>query len=380
MKQTITAVFICVSICGACFLGNVFAEKKSAVYDDKPLVQLAILLDTSNSMDGLIGQAKTELWSIVNEFITAKRGGKSPELQVALYEYGNDSLSSGEGYIRLVAPLTTDLDLISEELFGLNTNGGSEYCGHVIKDAINTLQWDSSDKTLKVIFIAGNEPFTQGDVDYKWSCKNSIAKGIIVNTIHCGSYDEGVSGKWQDGAKLADGQYLNINQNREVIHIDAPQDKRLIELNTKLNATYIAYGAGGTKLKERQEAQDLNAAALSPEAIVQRSVAKSSKNYTNKKWDLVDAEKDESFDIGNVKEEELPDEMKGMNDKEKKAYIEKKAREREAIQKEIQKLNAERQKFVAVEMKKLEQRGNNTLGAAISKAIRKQAEAKGFSF
>jgi hypothetical protein len=51
----------------------------------RPLVQMAILLDTSNSMDGLIAQAKTELWSIVNEFIFAKRNGMEPEVQVALY-------------------------------------------------------------------------------------------------------------------------------------------------------------------------------------------------------------------------------------------------------------------------------------------------------
>ena len=41
-------------------------------------VQLAILLDTSGSMDGLIEQAKTQLWSIVNTFINARQGGKAP--------------------------------------------------------------------------------------------------------------------------------------------------------------------------------------------------------------------------------------------------------------------------------------------------------------
>lgn len=48
---------------------------------DKPLIQVALLLDTSNSMDGLIDQAKTQLWNIVSEFATAKRDGKTPELQ-----------------------------------------------------------------------------------------------------------------------------------------------------------------------------------------------------------------------------------------------------------------------------------------------------------
>ena len=43
----------------------------------KPIVQIAILLDTSNSMDGLIGQAKTQLWKIVNEFAKAQRDGRA---------------------------------------------------------------------------------------------------------------------------------------------------------------------------------------------------------------------------------------------------------------------------------------------------------------
>jgi hypothetical protein len=39
----------------------------------RPTVQIAILLDTSNSMDGLIGQAKTQLWNVVNEFVRPGR-------------------------------------------------------------------------------------------------------------------------------------------------------------------------------------------------------------------------------------------------------------------------------------------------------------------
>ena len=32
------------------------------------IVKIALLLDTSNSMDGLINQAKAQLWDIVNKF------------------------------------------------------------------------------------------------------------------------------------------------------------------------------------------------------------------------------------------------------------------------------------------------------------------------
>src|SRR5688572_4946815 len=163
-------------------------EKTTA---DKPLIQIAILLDTSSSMSGLINQARTQLWTIVNEFARSKQGGQTPALQVALYEYGNSGLSAGEGYIRQVLPLTDDLDHVSAELFKLTTNGGDEYCGHVIQSATKGLAWSDSPKVYRAIFIAGNEPFTQGTIDYKQSCAAAIAKGIIVNTIHCGGEEAG---------------------------------------------------------------------------------------------------------------------------------------------------------------------------------------------
>src|SRR3954447_15815674 len=137
------------------------AEAKEAADSIEPLVQLAILLDTSNSMDGLIEQTKGQLWKIVNQFINARQAGKRPEVQVALYEYGKSTLSAHNGYIRQIQPLTTDLDKISEELFALKTNGGEEYCGWVIREAVNRLAWSKRSDDLKVIFIAGNEPFTQ---------------------------------------------------------------------------------------------------------------------------------------------------------------------------------------------------------------------------
>ena len=139
MKKMITTVLLAAMVAGVCSAEVTSTTEK--VIEEKPLVQMAILLDTSGSMSGLINQARAELWAIVNEFIFAKRNGKEPELQVALYEYGKSSLPSKEGYIRMIVPFTTDLDKVSEELFALNTNGGSEYCGWVINEATQALEW-----------------------------------------------------------------------------------------------------------------------------------------------------------------------------------------------------------------------------------------------
>ncbi len=351
---------------------NILSKKKD------PVVQMAILLDTSGSMSGLIEQAKMQLWKIVNEMSTARRSGRSPLLEVALYEYGKSTISESEGFMKMLVPLTTDLDRISEELFKLRTNGGSEYCGMVIDKAVKELTWNKSNKEYKVIFIAGNEPFTQGSIDYKDSCKLAITKGIIVNTIFCGPFQTGINAKWKAGADLADGSYMNIDHNKKIVHITAPQDKEIIRLGKELNKTYISYGKAGVAMKKRQEKQDLNAVGMSPSVMVQRSAVKASKQYKNTSWDLVDADKEGKVKIEEIAEDELPAEMKKMNLNEKKDYIKKKSRERLDIQKRIQSLKKEREKYLME--KKVEMAKGKTLDDAIIGILKKQAENKKYKF
>lgn len=346
----------------------------------QPVIQLAILLDTSNSMDGLIDQAKTQLWKIVNEFIAVKRDGVRPLLQVALFEYGNDGLPAKEHHIRLVVPLTDDLDKVSQELFALKTNGGSEYCGAVIKAALDRLDWSKDNADLKVVYIAGNEPFNQGPIDFRETCKASITKGIQINTIFCGNTAEGISTFWKDGAVLADGSFVSIDSNVKVADIPAPQDKDLAELSGKLNTTFVPFGKKGEAGAANQAAQDSNSAGISVANAAQRAAVKGSSYYRNE-WCLVDHVFTDKVKIEDVKEEELPENMKKMSMAQRKEYLETKKKEREELQKKIAALSIERGKYVEAEQKKIaEKDGVETLDTAVIKTARKQAEAKNYKF
>jgi hypothetical protein len=339
-------------------------------------IQLAILLDTSNSMDGLIGQAKSTLWNVVNELARSRRSGRIPVLEVALFEYGNDRLDESGGYIRMVSNLTTDLDRISEELFKLATDGGSEYCGMVIDNAVDRLSWSRSSDVLKVITIAGNEPFTQGPVPYAASAAKAARKGIIVNTVFCGSREEGIATSWKDGADRADGRYLNIDKDEAVAQIDTPFDADIVRLGKELNTTYLGYGSAGQSRKERQAAQDSNAASMGQGATVQRSVAKAQSVYSNEGWDLVDAVRDKSVSLRDLKEDQLPAEMQKMTPAQRDEYVRTMGARRAEIQKKINAMNEKRRVYVAEEMKK--RAGSNTLEQAILGSVTAQAEAKGF--
>jgi hypothetical protein len=355
-----------------------FAGQRSAV-------DVAILLDTSNSMDGLIDQAKRQLWTVVGRFAQAQKAGQTPILRVALFEYGNTNLPASEGYIRQVVPLTDDLDKLSEKLFALTTNGGDEYCGQVIYEAVQRLDWSREPGSYKAIFIAGNEPFTQGEVDYRESTKKAIEKGIVVNTIHCGNYQAGIDGQWRDGAKLAEGDYLNIDQDRTVVHIDAPQDEIIIKLNAQLNETYLWYGERSQRVERlsNQAAQDRNAAEMAPSVAVQRANAKISKAYSNVGRDLVDSVAEDEAVLDQVPEAELPEAMQEMRQDERKAHVDEMAKKRAELQKKIAELNAERAAYIASEKaKRAEAAGQadaeKTLGDAMLEAIDRQLEASGF--
>ncbi len=346
----------------------------------RPRVQIAILLDTSNSMDGLIAQAKTQLWNVVNEFIRARKDGRQPAIEVALFEYGKQTLPAQEGFVRLILPLTDDLDRVSEELFALKTNGGQEYCGWVIRDAVKRLEWSPSRDVYKAIFIAGNEPFSQGSVNFRDACKSAIERGILVNTIFCGGNAEGRQTGWNDGALLADGRYMNIDQNQKIVEIPTPQDAVIAQLGVQLNKTYLPYGKMGVAGQARQSAQDANAGNSSQSVLATRSLSKVNAFYCNDGWDLVDAITNGKCKLEDVKTEELPEDMQKLDQAGRKAKVEAARKEREDIQKKILKLNQEREAFLAAERKKNSGGREQTLEQAISKAIRAQAARNNFTF
>lgn len=367
MQKTLLAGLIGLTLAGLPLPAQARRDPK------QPVVKVAILLDTSNSMDGLITQAKNQLWKIVNELSKAELNGRAPRLEVALYEYGNDGLPVTKNYVRKVLPFTTDLDRVSEELFRLKTNGGEEYCGAVITDSMKNLDWSGSANDMRAIFIAGNEPFDQGGVNYKEACAGARQKGILVNTIFCGNRTEGANSKWEDGAQLAGGRFLVIDQDQRVAEVPTPYDRELQDLGQQINKTYVQYGPQGRAGAARQESMDQAAAGAAPSVAANRAATKATSNYSNGSWDVVDAKKEGV----KITTEQLPPEMQKMSESERNAYVEKKRGEREKLQKRILELNKKRDDFIAKNQKA---QSNESLDSAVLKTIRVQAATKGYKF
>jgi von Willebrand factor type A domain len=382
--KTLNLVLVTLLVTSLSFAGCKKAEAKpietpiaTTTIVENTKIQVALLLDTSNSMDGLIEQAKSRLWNIVNTLTTLKYAGKTPDIEISLYEYGNSGLSQQSNYIKQITPLSTDLDLISEKLFALRTNGGEEYCGAVIQDASKQLSWGKDNNNMKLIYVCGNEAFDQGSTNYKEAIADALKNNIYVNTIFCGNQEEGINTFWKNGADVGKGKYFTIDSNQEVQYITSPYDDKITKCNERINLTYINYGSDGYAKKANQAVQDKNAESVSAANYTERVVSKSKAVYKNESWDLVDRMKDDKQAVSKIKKEELPKEYQNKSSAELTKIVEEKAKERESIQKKIGELAKKRQEFIDAEAKKSNLADD--LGGAINASIITLAKAKGFT-
>jgi hypothetical protein len=322
-------------------------------------------------MGPVIDTAKQKVWTIVSEIAKAK---PTPVLRIGLIGYGN-----GSGPFRMFA-LTDDLDKAYENLVTFRDEGWSdEWVGLAIQKAAHEMQWKTAKEALRIIFVVGNETARQGKPDYADSIPEALKKDITVNMIYCGN--QGGAETWQEAAKLGDGAFTTIAQTGGAIVIETPMDKPMVELNAKLNGTYLPFGARGAAGQQNQVTQDANSGrngGMANEA--QRAQAKAWSGYNCRDWDLVDASKEKEFKLDAIKGEDLPKEMQAMSVEERRAHIDKMRAEREALQKQIQELGVKRQKFVDDEIARRKLNPDSSFDEAVRRLIRAQGGKRGYRF
>lgn len=298
-------------------------------------IQIALLLDVSGSMDGLIEQAKTQLWHIVNGLMYQYDGERPPRLELALYEFGSERLRAREGYLRQLVPFTTDLDWVSSELFRLRADGRYEYCGAVLDAALRELTWSHHPDDQHLIYIAGNESFNQGPVSARTVLRQAFERGIVVNSVFCGRESDGRREGWSEAAYYGGGEYFVIDQNHHDRYDRDPYGGRLLGLNQQLNQTYVPYGPQASHYWQRQQHEDRHAQQYGSAVASQRALAKASPAYVQPQWDLVDAVATGQVDLASLPQEQLPTEMQGMSLAAQQQYLQRKAEARQAIRREM---------------------------------------------
>jgi len=343
---------------------------------DRPweAIDLVIALDTSDSMQNLIDAARLSLWDIVNDLQLAE---PRPTLRVGLLAYGSPAYDRDTGWVRVETDLTTDLDFVSERLFELTTSGGSEYVGRALQTAVEELSWVPSYDTLKLVFVAGNEPADQDpEVDFRDAGLLAADHGISVTVIFCGSPNQEQAETWKELALEADGRFAAIDHRGGPVVVRTPYDQELAQLGAALNDTFIPLGETGRERQRNLARQDTNASKLSPAAAAARARTKAMPGYSAG-WDLISAlESGRSLDEIDVRD--LPEALQRMSVEEREAYVAEQRATRARLQQEIAELTAKRQRSMIeqVEAKGLDM--SKTFDSAVRESIRSQVREKGF--
>ena len=301
---------------------------------------MVIALDTSGSMSGLINAARQKLWDIVNE---AAKAQPAPRLRVGLVTYGSSG-SERDGYVVIRSRLTTDLDSIYSKLFELTTAGGTEYVGRVVHRSVRELNWDRDRRTLKQIFVAGNESADQDRrVRASTAVRSARQHGIFVNALYCGNAGGSEALGWRRVAKLGRGVFAAIDHNRGTVNIATPYDARLNALSAQLNRTYVRYGRRGAVAAKRQQEMDKKARRAHASAGAARAVAKASAVYDSSRWDLVDAR--DKGKLAGLGKDALPPSLRRMTRAELGRYLDKMKAARSKIRKQIVALSKARRSW-----------------------------------
>jgi len=348
-----------------------------------PEIEAVFVLDTTGSMSGLIHAAKEKIWSIASSMSQTK---PAPRIKLGLVAFRD----RGDDYVTQRTPLTTDLDAVYEQLMGFEADGGGdgpESVNQALHEAVTKMEWSKNPDVYQVIFLVGDSPphmDYKNDVPYPASCNAAVRKGIVVNTIQCGAQSQ-TTHLWNDIANLSGGAYFQVEQSGGAVIATTPYDDELASLSEKLDDTRVYYGSEKERKKataRKEVGKKINVAA-SPSARAQRAVFNASKagaaNFYGRQ-ELVSDMEDGKLAMADIKEKDLPDNLKKMTAKEREKFVKQTAAKRKNLKDELEKVAAKRQAYIKAELEKNKDKGKNALGQRIYDAVRTQAAEKSIHY
>ncbi len=343
-------------------------------------IDVVFVLDTTGSMSGLIEGAKAKIWSIANQIASAK---PKPNVRMGLVAYRD----VGDEYVTKVTALTDDLDAVYADLMKFAAGGGGdtpESVNQALNEAVTKFDWQpTADQYLKLVYLVGDCPphmdYPQ-DVKYPESCKAAAEKGITINTVQCGGHSE-TTPIWQAIARGAEGEFMQIEQSGGMVAIATPYDEELARLGTEMDGTLVAYGSRADQegLYRKLAAGAAIDAAAPREALAERAACKSEGGATL--WgrqELVQSYTEGKVALADLKDDELPENMRAMTVPQRESYVKEKAAERAECQAKINELNEKRQGFIKDRL--AEAGGKDSFDAKILQCLRVQAAKRGIVY
>ena len=336
-------------------------------------IEVAFVLDTTGSMGGLIDGAKRKIWGIADEI---RKANPKAEIRIGLVAYRD----RGDVYVTEKTDLSSDIHAIYGKLLDYRAQGGGDWpesVNEALAVAVNGLSWTKTADTRRIVFLVGDAPphmdYAQ-DVPFTDTLKLAEAQGIVVDAVQAGNAAD-TEIVWKTIAQLGRGEYLKIPQSGGVVSIPTPYDQEIFKLQLELNRTVVPYGS--TKQQSMVKAKTEMAAKAAPSGAADmasynvRASAPSERKVVTGEGDLVADVVAGRADLGKVKAEDLPEELKGLTREKLTEAIEAKKAERAKLQSELGGLVAKRDAVIAAEkMKKSD--GKDGFDRVVEEVVRKQ--------
>jgi len=317
----------------------------------KPVVEVAFVLDTTGSMSGLIENAKRKIWSIATSIVDAN---PAAEVRMALVAYRD----IGDEYVTKKFDLTTDIQGLYAELLKFKAQGGGDWpesVNEALDVAVTKLNWNQDRDVKKIVFLVGDAPphmdYAQ-DRKYPEVLKDAKARGIIVNAVQAGPARD-TERFWREIAQLGDGKYIPIPQDGGVARvIETPYDRTIIDLQIRLNRTVLPYGAVQQKLGVQRRLDNVASAPTSTATDIAIYQNKTRSSPLSSDGDLVADTRSGRVKLEDVPEAELPDDLRKLAPPARKAELEKQNAERQKLDNELRELVKKRDAYAEAERKK----------------------------
>lgn len=346
----------------------------------RPQIEVAFVLDTTGSMSGLIAGAKQKIWSIASEILETE---EQADIKFGLIGYRD----RGDDYVTRTYDLTADINGIYGHLLAFEAQGGGdrpESVNQALNEAVTQFQWSTAEDTLRLVFLVGDSPPHEydNDIDYDRTCEIAEHRDIRVNTVLAGDAQD-TGAIWRAIAHLCGGAYMEIPQDGGVQQMATPYDDQIEQLQQRINATVLPYGAREAQdyLRGQMEA----AASASSEVAADMAAVRFKGGKDNRVLtggnDLVEDYEDGAVDIAALPADELPDEYRDLDADALRAEVEGRVAERGMLNAEMEGLVSDRDAWIAEELARRADDGEaDGFDLEVARTVRAQAADKGIAY
>ncbi len=341
---------------------------------DKPVVEVAFVLDTTGSMGPLIEGAKRKIWSIATAIIDAN---PKAQIRMGLVAYRD----IGDEYVTKTFDLTHDIQDLYANLLELKARGGGDWpesVNEALHVGVTKLGWTQGSEICRIMFLVGDAPphmdYLQ-DVKYPEVMRTARERDITVNAVQAGRARD-TERVWREIAQMGGGQYLPIPQDGgHLVVIETPWDIEIIELQRSINGTVIPYGPRAQRSSVMQKTNQIAAAAPSTgsemASYMARTAGRSGEAITGR-GDLVADVAAGRQKLDSVKDDELPDQLRAVPPAERQAAIDRQSAERKRLNERMAELVKKRDAYVMEQRRKAPAKPADSFDRAVAETLAKQ--------